>query len=413
MAPGGMLAAAVALAHFVGAAAWQGLRRSDVAAPRFENLAKCEVAYDKLWKQCAPEKRPAGGQITSKPMYGDEDAPRKGISNGEVGRPDLTEGRPVYHPPESRTGKPNDELGWDYQQHGEDWGRFGECGSKQGQSPVDVSRYVDTQGQTKYLLWFDYYLDPDLQPGAEASLVNDGHGIRFDVRGNRVDLGFVKIGKQEYEAAEYTFHAPSEHTVDGAVFPLELQIYNKAKEGSGIVAIAIFFKEGPSNMFLRELMNATGGKGPVWHMEKGTGTSLVSGRTPNAFNLENVIPHADVSKEASFYNYEGSFTQPPCNPGVDWWVLSTPITATRSEIKFLRKAIFSSESTRHGNARETQPLGDRRIFTGLSGFQHAIKLHKLPQYHHLDESKEPRGYSSQDLPWGSHWGPEDGSEVTF
>lgn len=359
--------------------------------PRFTSLDQCEAAYDQLWDECKP---------TTSPQYR-----RKGIKDGEIGTPDRSDASPSYHPPEGRTGKPDAEKGYDYKNHGEDWGKFGQCGGP-NQSPVDVSRYVDIQGQTKYLLWFDYYLDPDLQPEHSATIVNDGHGLRFDIPSNNVDMGFVKIGKTEYSAQEYQFHAPSEHTVDGAVFPLELQIFNKAHDGSGIVAIAVFFREGESNPFLASLREANGLRdGPTWN--GATGKAEIGGHFAGAFDLENVIPTGDVSKEAPFYNYEGSLTQPPCTGGVDWWVLSKPITASRDEIRWVRKSIFMSESTRHGNARETQPIGNRRIFVGLTGFQHAIKGHvSLPGWKNKDEVQRPRGYSSTDLPWGEHWAPD-------
>jgi carbonic anhydrase len=357
----------------------------------FDSLEQCEAAYEQLWDECKP---------TSKPVY--DSGGKRGSK--EIGAPDQSDAKEVYHPPEGRSGKPSADKGYDYKNHGEDWGRFGQCAGP-NQSPVDVSRYVDVQGQTKYLLWFDYYLDPDLQPDHQATIVNDGHGLRFDVPSNNIDMGFVKIGKTEYSAQEYQFHAPSEHTVDGAVFPLEMQIYNKAHDGPGLVAIAIFFREGESNPFLASLRESAGGAdGPQWSMT-GSGKSSVSGHFSGAFDLENVIPAGDVAKEAPFYNYEGSLTQPPCTPGVDWWVLSKPITASRDEIRFIRKSIFMSESTRHGNARETQALGNRRIFVGLTGFQHAIKGHvSLPGWKDKDEVQRPRGYSSDDLPWGDHWG---------
>merc|ERR1719161_2182567 len=298
---------------------------------------------------------------------------------------------PGYEPPEGRTGRPNRDSGYDYKEHGADWGKFGECAGPD-QSPVDISRQVDIQGQTKYLLWFDYYLDPKLKPEWNMHMINDGHGLRFDVPSNKIDMGFVKIGKTDYSALEYQMHAPSEHSIDGAVFPLEMQIYNTAHDGSGIVAISIFFREGQSNPFLASLRESSEGRdGPVW--SGGSGTAEISGRFSGAFDLENVIPRGDVAKEAPFYNYKGSLTQPPCTGGVDWWLLSKPITASRDEIRFVRKTIFMSESTRHGNARETQSLGNRKIFVGLTGFQHDVR--------------RPRGYNSGDLPWGAHWATDE------
>merc|ERR1719201_2458520 len=120
-------------------------------------------------------------------------------------------------------------------------------------------------------------------------------------------------------------------------------------------------------------MDSMAHQGPAWSSLNGKGLGLLKGAFPDAFDLEGVIPRGDVSREAPFYNYQGSLTQPPCTTGVDWWLLSKPITASCDEIRFIRKAIFMSESTAHGNAREAQPLGGRKIFVGLTGFQHKIR----------------------------------------
>lgn len=347
---------------------------------RFASLEQCETAYDKLWDEC----KATDVEATSDQSKAD---------NGG------------YEPPEGRTGRPNREKGYDYKEHGSDWSKFGQCHGP-NQSPVDISQHVDIQGQTKYVLWFDYYLDPDLQPDHKAMIVNDGHGLRFDVPSNDIDMGYVKIGKTEYTAMEYQFHAPSEHTINGAVFPLEMQIYNFAHDDTGIVAISIFFREGESNPFLASLRQAAGGQdGPTWGGF--SGKTRIDGRFTGAFDLENVIPRGDVSKEAPFFNYKGSLTQPPCTEGVDWWLLSKPITASRDEIRFIRKSIFKSVSSPHGNARETQSLGNRKVFVGLTGFQHKIKGHvNLQGWKDKDEVQDPRGYNSGDLPWGGHWGPD-------
>jgi len=335
---------------------------------------------------------------------------RRGLVHDENGNPIIKAGvltRPypsqmLYKPPISYSGIPSDSQGWDYRHHGDDWVGMGECGGP-SQSPVDLSRFVGGKGQTKYLLWFDYYLDPDLKNTTEAALINDGHGLRYQVRPNGVDFGYVKVGDREFAASEYIFHAPSEHSIDGALFPLELQVYNEDANG-GIIAVAVFFREGASNDFIAGLMGSMNGTGPVWSM-KGRGVGRVHGTFPGAFNLEQLIPKSGPERERTFYNYNGSLTHPPCTTGIDWWVLSSPLTASREEIRFVKKAIFSSQSTKHGNARSSMPLGNRKVTVGLVGFQHAVKGHQLPSWRKLDEFKSPRGYGSGDAPWGPHWTP--------
>mmetsp|Transcript_58721 Transcript_58721/g.128979 ORF Transcript_58721/g.128979 Transcript_58721/m.128979 type:complete len:447 (-) Transcript_58721:6-1346(-) len=375
----------------------------------FGSLSECEAAYLHL----------AGKGLDAEPMYETSVGRVGGLVEDEDGGSIRTSqalrahvplaGRTLYKPPETRTGVASDITGWDYREHGDDWDRYGECGGP-NQSPIDLAKYIDVQGQTKYLLWFDYYLDPELRPSKRAQLVNDGHALRYDVGPNGVDLGFVKVGQREYAATEYSFHAPSEHSLDGAVFPLELQVYNQARVGKGIVAFALFFREGPSNPFLAALKASMRGTAPRWTVAGGRGVGSINGTFPAAFNLEALIPKGDVAGEKTFYNYQGSLTQPPCTGGVDWWVLSVPITASRDEIRFIRRAIFTTPSMRHGNARAAMPLGNRSLFVGLTGFQHSVKGRGQPERSKSDESEKPRGYSSGDAPWGEHWSQPPASE---
>lgn len=322
----------------------------------FASQPECEAAYLKLKSDCDNrcECQKIGAQGC--PQYQDHG----GLVDDNQGN--YMPGR--YKMPSSEGFK----GGWDYRHHGDDWSGMGECGGP-NQSPIDLPRFVGGRGQTKYLLWFDYYLDPKLTADVSESVVNDGHGIRFNVNPDGVDLGFVKIGERSYGVSDYVFHAPSEHSVDGAVFPLELQIYNKAKDGTGVVAVAIFFREGESNPFIAAIKNSTGGAAPKWSEKDGAGKGLLTGKFPDAFDLHNVLPRTGAAKEKVFYNYQGSLTQPPCTTGVDWWVLSVPVTATRDEIRFVRRGIFETRSTRHGNARGAAPLGARTIVVGLTGMQ--------------------------------------------
>uniref|UniRef100_A0A7S4QAF5 carbonic anhydrase n=1 Tax=Alexandrium monilatum TaxID=311494 RepID=A0A7S4QAF5_9DINO len=372
----------------------------------FGDLVECQVAYDRLEDQCSrspPQTAERGSGGRSGGLV--HDAEGGIIVNAAAPNEPPAYKRIPYRPPETMTGRPNEVSGWDYRLHGEDWEHLGKCGGP-NQSPVDLPRYVDVQGQTKSLLWFDYYVDPDLKPSKVAHLMNDGHGLRYDVQLNGVDLGLVKIGGREYTASEYVFHAPSEHSLDGAIFPLELQIYHSPQEGEGGVAVAIFFREGPSNAFLAALRDSMRGVAPTWNATQGSSFGSILGRFPAAFDLEAVLPRGDAAAERSFYNYMGSSTQPPCTPGINWWVLSVPLTATREEIRVIRRALYASPSMRHGNARSAMPLGSRSVSAALVGFQNALKPSAVRTWSDLDEAKNPRGYSSQDIPWGPHWQAE-------
>jgi carbonic anhydrase len=305
------------------------------------------------------------------------------------------EARVAYKPPMSGTGEGSDSKGWDYAKHGSDWAEteVGAGCAGSAQSPIDIIKFVDIGGQTKSVLWFDYYADPSLKSDMHLTLGNSGHGVFFG--SDQIDLGYVKIGDEESEAFEYVFHAPSEHTIDGQVYPLEMQILHKRPTGQ-MLGISVLFKYGDSNDFLAAVMKASPDV-PKWHIDSGAAQTAIDAAVADAFNLEHVLSKGAVHPggDLTFYQYEGSLTAPPCTGGVDWYVSSEAITATKAEISHITAAIYGSESTRNGNNRAVQELGNRKVLVGHTGFQHHIKHHG----HKSDTPPDSRGYTSQDSPW--------------
>lgn len=394
-----------------------GTLQSAAEALKFKSLETCTAAYKKLkHRRCGEDEEAEwdvldGGTVRSL-SHGWSWKSRKDLKHDEDGNQIIVKQAPMklehhilYQPPMSYTGVPDSHRGWDYRHHGDDWMALGNCGGTD-QSPVDLKRHVDTKGLTKYVMWFDYYVDPNLNSSHSAILQNDGHGLRYLVQPNGIDLGFVKVGSEEYTASEYMFHTPSEHSIDGAIFQAELQIYNRAKTG-GLVAIAMFFKEGKSNPFLAAMMKSMHGEAPRWTMKNGTARGRLRGDIPDAFDLEKLLPQGNAARERAFFNYRGSLTQPPCTGGVDWWVLSSPIQASRAELRFVKRAIYGSRSTSHGNARASMPLGGRQVMSGLVGFQHAVKDRSVPGWATLDEAVVQQ-VPSGDEPWNPDSGTQNG-----
>jgi len=380
----------------------------------FQSLETCNKAYEELYAQCVKDGKSPDG-IKAPPQYdrdadketssGDADAGEGGDGGGssppppirhrDVGGTTEADASPTYHPPRE-DGEASAQEGYDYLHHGDDWPSMCQSGP---QSPIDIAKDIDINGQTKYVLWFDYYADPDRQTkNINAYLENNGHGVSFTAPEN-LDLGYLKLGHSEYTAVEYNFHAPSEHTIDGATFPLELQILNKGKDGK-LLAVAFFFREGSSNVFLNALkVSSHASVGPKWsgRAEKKGLNSAVG----EAFNLDQLLPKSEdhPGGDLTFYNYEGSLTQPPCTPGVEWWVSAKPLAATKDEIRFIKRAILESESTKHGNNRDIQPSNGRRIMVGMTNFQHSVKMPGLPGNQQKDSVQQPRGFASGDTPW--------------
>jgi len=377
------------------------LRQLVTADGRFETLEECEKAYDELLGKTGkvttePEvAEPDTTTTTTTAEETEEEKASKPIKKKEVTVSKKEEAKVPYRPPMSGTGKPSDEEGWDYGKNGRDWAETpvgAKCGGP-NQSPIDITKYVDIGGQTKSVLWFDYYADPSLSSSTAAQIGNSGHGPFFTDK--NIDLGYVKIGDEESEAFQYVFHAPSEHTIDGQTFPLELQILHKRPNGA-LLGVAVLFKNGGSNEFLAALKEMAPDM-PAWHVETGATTAKVSATNVEAFNLEAVLHTSAVHPggDLTFYFYEGSLTAPPCTGGVQWYVSANPQEAAKEEIAHVTQSIFGSESTANGNNRVTQDLGSRKVLVGHTGFQHHIKQHG----HKSEEPPMPRGYTSQDSPW--------------
>ena len=66
-------------------------------------------------------------------------------------------------------------------------------------------------------------------------------------------------------------------------------------------------------------------------------------------NVLNLLPSAKHT-----YRYTGSLTTPPCSEGVKWFVMTTPIEMSHSQIAAFKAILY-------GNNRPVQPLNDREL----------------------------------------------------
>ncbi len=201
---------------------------------------------------------------------------------------------------------------------------FAVCSNGREQSPIDLT---GAEREALSEIGFEY-------APSQISIGNNGHSIQVDYQAGS---GIVLDGTR-YGLVQFHFHHRSEHTVDGADFPLELHLVHADNDGA-LAVVGVFLEEGAANEALA----------PVWrHLPAKAGpTALVAGTVDAA---------ALLPERRTTWRYAGSLTTPPCSEGVSWLVLTEPVTASREQIEAF-SAVFPV------NNRPVQPLNGRRLVT--------------------------------------------------
>jgi carbonic anhydrase len=193
------------------------------------------------------------------------------------------------------------------------------------QSPVDIatSRVVRKDASPLVLSYRPTSLE----------IMNNGHTVEDDYHGG----GVLAIGGHEYTLAQFHFHSPSEHVIDGKHAPMEMHLVHKDAQGR-LAVVGVLIQEGASHPELALLWE---------HLPDSPGRAeAVAGAEVNASKL--------LPGSLACYRYTGSLTTPPCSEDVAWFVLQEPIQASADQIAAFRRVI-------DGNNRSTQPLNDRVI----------------------------------------------------
>lgn len=195
----------------------------------------------------------------------------------------------------------------------------------QQQSPIDIAT-ARTVAEEAPALVVKY------EPNS-LEILNNGHTVEDEYHG----AGTLTVAGHEYRLAQFHFHAPSEHTIDGAHAPLEMHLVHKDPDGK-LAVIGVLVREGRANPELARLAEHLPTK---------------PGRKEEVEGLL-VDPAKLLPASLASYRYSGSLTTPPCTEGVSWFVLQQSIEASAAELAAFHKVI-------HGNNRPTQPLHGREV----------------------------------------------------
>ncbi|KAI9154456.1 hypothetical protein LWI28_026549 [Acer negundo] len=237
-----------------------------------------------------------------------------------------------------------DEREFDYSKGGEKgpahWGdlkhEWSDCKKGGMQSPIDMSsdrvQVIVKSGEIKRRY----------KP-SNAIVKNRGHDISLQWLNN--SAGMIKINGTDYFLQQGHWHSPSEHTINGRGFDLELHMVHVSLEPDAtykIAVIALLYKIGPPDAFLNKLIKIV---------------------MPMAIKLTEsnigVIDPKDIKMGGrKYYRYMGSLTVPPCTQGVVWTINKKIRTVSQDQVRALRIAVHDYAEL---NARPLQPLNRRGV----------------------------------------------------
>lgn len=219
--------------------------------------------------------------------------------------------------------------GYEGKESPEHWGEIDEayktCQTGMNQSPVNIDATL--KAQLAPLL--THYTD------GPVTLLNNGHTLQATMKRGAPDS--ITLDNVTYTLQQFHFHAPSENTVHGKHYAMEMHLVHVNAEGE-IAVVAVMFDKGEANEALEDLWRNI--------------PSVVDQSTTLKHNLDiNRLLPADKT----YWRFSGSLTTPPCSEGVTWLILKHPLTLSASQQEKF------THTMHHENNRPVQPLHGRIV----------------------------------------------------
>lgn len=201
------------------------------------------------------------------------------------------------------------------------------------QSPINLT------GPTTDL---SQYLQINYVPTLAPSLIETDHDLQVDPNPSADDS--ISLNGSQFVLKQFHFHYMSENTVNGQPYTMEEHFVNVNAAGA-ITVVAVFLQLGADNPGLDPILSTASA-----NLTFGVSESALAA----PIDLADLLP---TSMQGWYY--QGSLTTFPYSTPVNWFVLSTPITLSSSQL-----AEYQAVASGFGflpNARSTQPLDGRQL----------------------------------------------------
>jgi carbonic anhydrase len=226
------------------------------------------------------------------------------------------------------------------------WGKFWPACGGLRQSPIDIS-----SRNVQYYQLADIY---NSAPGSpqNSTLFNTGYTVEVVIgdehrRNEGSSSTSYVVGstllKDRHQLLQYHWHTPSEHTVDGEQFPLEVHYVHQDSVGR-LSVVGVFYKlQSQCNSDLQPVID---------------GLSKI----PSSKDTTPITVKIQFPDMGWYWHYVGSLTNPPCTEIVDWFVYQRPQGICQDQLTAMTKAI-----PKFPNSRPVQPLNGRLVYAGSAG----------------------------------------------
>ena len=165
-----------------------------------------------------------------------------------------------------------------------------------------------------------------------ATPFDNGHTLQVDLAPGST----IEIEGTAYQLLQFHFHTPSEHTIAGEHYPLEVHLVHQDGDGK-LAVISVLYDSGAESRAL----------GAVWSRWPKTPGS--QDRARKTFDPSDLLPET-----RTVYRYPGSLTTPPCSEDVVWNVMRRTMTDSKAHLDGFARHYAN-------NARPLQARNGRKV----------------------------------------------------
>merc|ERR1712078_808700 len=253
-----------------------------------------------------------------------------------------------------------------YNANGLDWDEVAElCGTGMSQSPIDVrsDMAVPAASQAGDRGVTTFGASTDLN---KVNIENTGHGLNTNFDATDFDAVIdTPEGPRSLTPLQFHWHSPSEHSIDGVIYPLEVHLVTQTNVTGDLAVVGVMYKYGEENSLLEKLWGERDADDFAFRI-KGETADASEDHLHEKGVTSDVPTDIDVMVEllpedTSYFAYSGSLTTPPCSEGVYWHLMKTPVTASVDQVLNFQNVLSETQEGVRTNNRVPQPLNGRQI----------------------------------------------------